>query len=154
LKQVVKEIAFPIFSMEMEFSECKYSTIEEIVAYFVEQVKAHKAAQYIATFDHLKHTRELPEGMIADEIVAAYNVVFCFGFSLQDAKQLATRPRSLGICQTDRGVTISFMEAPMPVANALMEEWTRSLLRNERQQPHFKTVSDHQEETQLHSTNG
>ncbi|MES9968624.1 MAG: DUF6858 family protein [Candidatus Thiodiazotropha sp.] len=149
MKQVVKEIAFPIFSIEMEFSECVYDTIEEIVAYLVEQVKAHKAARYIATFDHLKHTRELPEGMIAEDILAAYNVVFCFGFSLQDPEQLATRPRSLGICQTERGVVISFMEAPMPVANALMEQWTKSLLRDERQHSHLSRYPDHQEDAQL-----
>ncbi len=151
MKQVVKEIAIPIFSIEMELSECKYDTIEEIVAYLIEQVKAHKAAQYIATFDHMKHTSELPEGIIADDIIAAYNVVFCFGFSLQDAEQLATRPRSLGVCQTDQGITISFMEAPMPVANALMEQWTRSLLRDERQHSQLSNYPGHQEDAQLHS---
>lgn len=149
MKQVVKEIALPIFSIEMEFSECIYDTIEEIVAYLIEQVKAHKAAQYIATFDHLKHTSGLPEGIIADDIIAAYNVVFCFGFSLQDAEQLATRPRSLGICKTDQGVTISFLEAPMPVANALMEQWTRSLLRDERQHSHLSSFPDRQKGTSL-----
>jgi hypothetical protein len=133
LKQVVKEVAFPIYTIEMEKSECRFATIDEIVTYLEEQVKSHKAAKYIATFNHLKHTRELPEGIVADDIVAAYNVVFCFGFSLQDAEQLATRPRSLGICETDSHITLCFMEAPMPVANALLEAWARSLLCDENQ---------------------
>jgi hypothetical protein len=132
LKHAVKEIALPIFSIEMDFTECRLDTIEAIVAFFEEQVKHHKAARYIATFDHLRHTKELPEGMVADEIEAAYNVVFCFGFSLQDAEQLATRPRSIGICQSNGRITISFIEAPMPVVNALMEQWALSLLRDER----------------------
>ncbi|MFI0460282.1 MAG: DUF6858 family protein, partial [Candidatus Thiodiazotropha endolucinida] len=59
MKQVVKETGIPIFSIEMDFSECRFDTTEEIVAFLVEQVKSHKAARYITTFDHLKHTSEL-----------------------------------------------------------------------------------------------
>ncbi|MCU7932748.1 MAG: hypothetical protein KZQ90_18275 [Candidatus Thiodiazotropha sp. (ex Codakia rugifera)] len=130
MKQVVREIELPVFSIEMDISECRFNTIEEIVAFIEEQVQTHKAAKYIATFNHMKHTCELPEGKIADEIVAAYNIVFCFGFTLQDPEQLATRPRSIGICQSDSLITLSFVEAPMPVANALMEQWSRSLLQD------------------------
>lgn len=77
----------------------------------------------------------LPEGQIAEEIVAAYNVVFCFGFTLQGPEQLATRPRSIGVCQSGDRITLSFVEAPMPVANALMEQWARSLLRKKAPAP-------------------
>ncbi|MCU7923595.1 MAG: hypothetical protein KZQ88_12960, partial [Candidatus Thiodiazotropha sp. (ex Dulcina madagascariensis)] len=77
----------------------------------------------------------LPEGQIAEEIVAAYNVVFCFGFTLQGPEQLATRPRSIGVCQSGDRITISFVEAPMPVANALMEQWARSLLHKKAPAP-------------------
>ncbi|MCU7948214.1 MAG: hypothetical protein KZQ72_16525 [Candidatus Thiodiazotropha sp. (ex Cardiolucina cf. quadrata)] len=128
MKQVVREVELPVFSIEMDISECRFNSIEEIVAFIEEQVQTHKAAKYIATFNHMKHTCELPEGKVAEEIVAAYNIVFCFGFTLQDPEQLATRPRSIGICQSDGLITLSFVEAPMPVANALMEQWSRSLL--------------------------
>ena len=151
MKQVVKETAFPVYTIKMEKSECKFDTTDEIVTYLEEQVKSHKAAQYIATFNHLKHTSELPEGIVAGDIVAAYNVVFCFGFSLQDAEQLATRPRSLGICETDNCITIAFMEAPMPVANALMEAWARSLLREDNQQLEASHFPSHQEDAQVQS---
>jgi hypothetical protein len=151
LKQVVKEIAFPIYTIEMEKSECRFDTIDEIVTYLERQVKSHKAAQYIATFNHLKHTLELPEGIVAGDIVAAYNIVFCFGFSLQDAEQLATRPRSMGICETDSRIILAFMEAPMPVANVLMETWSRSLLRDENQQLEASRFPGHQEDAQIQS---
>ena len=72
---------------------------------------------------------DMDEGQVTEEIRAAINLVFCFGFTLQDPAQLATRPRSIGICHSDNGFTISFVEAPMPVVNALMEEWTQSLSR-------------------------
>jgi hypothetical protein len=151
LKQVVREIGFPIFSFEMAYRECQFDTVEEIVSYLEELVKSHKAACYIGTFNHLKHTSDLPEGMVAEEITAAYNIVFCFGFSLQNPEQLATRPRSMGICETGKHVTISFMEAPMPVANALMEQWAHSLLRDEHQPSQSSELPVNQDEAQIPS---
>ncbi|MEJ2394208.1 MAG: hypothetical protein P8Z77_05385 [Candidatus Thiodiazotropha sp.] len=129
MKQAVAQTEVPIFTLKLEASECRFDSMNEIVGYFREKIESHKAASYIATFDHLEHTRHLPEGQIAEGIDAAINIVFCFGFTLQDPVQLATRPRSIGICQSDKGFTISFMEAPMPLVNALMEEWALSLQR-------------------------
>ncbi|MEJ2622577.1 MAG: hypothetical protein P8163_20715 [Candidatus Thiodiazotropha sp.] len=128
MQQVVKEIALPVFSLQIDANECRFDTIEQIVAYFESEISAHKAVEFIATFDHKKHTSELPEGQLADGIVAAYNLVFCFGFTLQTPDQLACRPRSIGICQMNDQIIVSFLEAPMPVANALMEKWAKSLL--------------------------
>lgn len=129
MKQAVAQTEVPIFTLKLAASECRFDSMDEIVGYFQQKIESHKAASYIATFDHLEHTQHLPEGQIAEGIDAAINIVFCFGFSLQDPVQLATRPRSIGICQSDKGFTISFMEAPMPLVNALMEEWALSLQR-------------------------
>jgi hypothetical protein len=129
LKQAVAQTELPVFTLKLEPSECRFDSVEEIAGYLREKIESHKAASYIATFDHLEHTRHLPEGQVAEGIDAAINVVFCFGFTLQDPVQLATRPRSIGICHSDKGFTISFIEAPMPLVNALMEEWTMSLKR-------------------------
>lgn len=127
MKQAVAQLELPVFSLELKTSECRFDSAEEIAEYFKEKVEAHKAARYIATFDHLEHTRNLPEGQVAEGIDTAINLVFCFGFTLQDPAQLATRPRSIGICHNEEGFTISFVEAPMPLVNALMEEWALSL---------------------------
>jgi hypothetical protein len=121
------QLELPVFSLQLKASECRFDSADEIAEYFQEKVESHKAASYIATFDHLDHTQHLPQGQVAEGIDAAINVVFCFGFTLQDPAQLATRPRSIGICHNDDGFTVSFIEAPMPLANALMEEWTLSL---------------------------
>ncbi len=128
MQQAVKEITLPVYSLKLDMATCRFKTAEEIVAYFEQEISHHKAAHYIATFNHMKHTRELPEGQIAEGITAAYNLVFCFGFTLQDPEQLAMRPRSIGVCQMGEQIVISFIEAPMPVANALMEQWTQSLI--------------------------
>ncbi|MCG7898436.1 MAG: hypothetical protein JAY85_08260 [Candidatus Thiodiazotropha weberae] len=142
MHQVVKEIEVPVFSLQIDPDECRFDTIEEIVDYFESEISAHQAAEFIATFDHRKHTSELPEGQLAEGIVAAYNLVFCFGFTLQTPEQLACRPRSIGICQMNDQIIVSFLEAPMPVANALMEKWAKSLLiDNDSTTPHFKSAS-------------
>jgi hypothetical protein len=142
LQQVVKEIEIPVFSLQIDPDECRFDTIEEIITYFETEISAHKAVEYIATFDHKKHTSELPEGQLADGIVAAFNLVFCFGFTLQTPDQLACRPRSIGICQLNDQIIVSFLEAPMPVANALMEKWAKSLLIETDSRNHqFKSAS-------------
>jgi hypothetical protein len=143
LQQVVEEIGLPVFSLQIGAADCRFKSVEEIVDYLKSEIEGHKSARFIATFNHLKHTSELPEGQLADGIVAAYNVLFCFGFTLQSPEQLACRPRSIGICQMDDKFTISFIEAPMPVANAMMEKWAKSLvIKNAASNPkekRFKT---------------
>jgi hypothetical protein len=128
LQQVIKEIELPVFTLQIDKDECRFKTIKEIVAFFESEISQQKDAEFIAIFDHVKHTSELPLGQLADGIVAAYNILFCFGFTLQDPEQLACRPRSIGICEMNDQITVSFIEAPMPVANALMEKWTNSLV--------------------------
>jgi hypothetical protein len=127
LKQAVAQIELPIFTLQLKVSDCRFDSADQIADYFKQKIESHKAAIYIATFDHLAHTKSLVEGQVAEGIDAAINVVFCFGFTLQDPSQLATRPRSIGICHSKEGFTISFLEAPMPLVNALMEEWALSL---------------------------
>ncbi|MCU7844229.1 MAG: hypothetical protein KZQ93_10355 [Candidatus Thiodiazotropha sp. (ex Monitilora ramsayi)] len=127
MKQTFAQIELPLFTLHLGFSECRFDSVEGIAAYLREQIESHNAGCYIGTFDHYAHTAALPEGQLADDIVGAANVVFCFGFTLQDPVQLAMRPCSIGICQSGEGFTISFIEAPMPVVNALMEEWANAL---------------------------
>jgi hypothetical protein len=127
LKQAVAQIELPVFTLQLKNSDCRFDTADQIADYFIEKITSHKAGSYVATFDHLDHTRHLSEGQVAEGIDAALNVVFCFGFTLQDPSQLALRPRSIGICHNEEGFTISFVEAPMPLVNALMEEWALNL---------------------------
>ncbi len=125
--QTLLEEKVPVYLLEIEPSECLFGSVEEIADHFIAKIKAHPTACHIALFDHFAHTKKLPEGQLAENIKAALNVVFCFGLTLPEPAQLANRPRSIGICETDDRYIISFMEAPMPVANALIEEWAKSL---------------------------
>lgn len=127
LKQTLLEQKVPVYLLEIEPTECRYATVEAIADHFIAKIRAHPTACFIALFDHFAHTKKLPEGQLAEDIRAAVNVVFCFGLTLPEPAQLANRPRSIGICETDEHFIISFMEAPMPVANAMIEEWANAL---------------------------
>lgn len=127
LKRFVIREQLAIYTLEIGRQECVYHSVNEIADYFQRCIEADDTARWIATFDHFNHTGMLPNGQMAESIRAAVNVVFCFGLTLQEPSQLAFRPRSIGICETDEGFSISFLETPMPVANGLLEFWAQEL---------------------------
>jgi hypothetical protein len=63
-------------------------------------------------------------------ILDAKNIVFCFGFTIPNPQVLGLRPRSIGVAETDDTFVVSFMEAPMPVANVAMETWAMAIRNN------------------------
>ena len=127
MKQHLLMEKYPVFYMELTKDETTFKSVDEIIAYLKEQIDTHDVATYIATFDHYSHTKNLPNGKIAEHIKDAKNIIFCFGIALPDTKVLSVRPRSIGVSETDKGFDINFMEAPMPVANTAMEKWAKSL---------------------------
>lgn len=127
MKQSLLQEKYPVFHLELEKSETTFNNVDEIIAYLKQQIDEHKIASYIATFDHYARTKALEEHSIADDILDAQNIIFCFGIALPNANVLAVRPRSIGVAETPTGFVINFMEAPMPVANQAMEHWVLSL---------------------------
>ncbi|MEA3274847.1 MAG: hypothetical protein U9Q81_06055 [Pseudomonadota bacterium] len=127
MKQTLLQEKYPIYSLEIDRAETSYRSVDEIIAYFKARIDAHRAARFIAVFDHYAHTSALPEGQIGEGILAAKNIVFCFGIALPDPHALSVRPRSIGVAETSEGFLVTFMEAPMPVANAAMEDWAKGL---------------------------
>ena len=123
MKQRLLQARYPIYCLEIGRRETSYRTVEEIIGYFKERIEGHRWARFIGVFDHFAHTRSLPEGQVDEDILAAQIIIFCFGITLPDPHALALRPRSIGVAETSRGFAISFMEAPMPVANTAMEDW-------------------------------
>jgi hypothetical protein len=127
VKQSLLLEKYPIFSLELEREETSLQSVDAICAYFRRRIESHRCAVFIAEFDHHAHTRSLPEGQIGPGIRAAKNLVFCFGITLPDPQVLAVRPSSIGVAETETGFYITFMEAPMPVANAVVEDWAKAL---------------------------
>ncbi len=131
MKQSLLQEKYPVFTLEIDKWETDFQSVDEIIDYLKERILEHKFAQFVAVFDHYAHTRSLKEGQIGEGILAAKNIVFCFGLTLPDPRALALRPRSIGVAETRSGFVLTFMEAPMPVANIAMEEWAKSVRNRE-----------------------
>jgi hypothetical protein len=126
-KRTVLKETIPVYQLDIERAECRFASVNEIAGYLKSLIEANDKARFVAIFDHYAHTKSLAQGQIAKNIRAAVNVVFCFGLTLPEPAQLANRPRSIGICEVNDHFIIAFMEAPMPVANAVIEGWVESL---------------------------
>jgi hypothetical protein len=126
-KQTLLKETVPVYQLEIERNECRFDSVDAIAAHLRVLIETNATARFIAVFDHYAQTQSLPQGQVAKHIRAAVNVIFCFGLTLPEPVQLANRPRSIGVCEIDDRFVISFMEAPMPVANAVIEDWAKSL---------------------------
>lgn len=128
MNERIQEEIFPIFILELDKKETAAATLDAVVSHFQTAIEEHPWARFIDIFDHYAHTQSLADGEIAQEIRGAKNIVFCFGMSIPNPYVLATRPRSIGVAELDDRFIITFLEAPMPVANNAMERWARSLM--------------------------
>lgn len=117
---------YPIHLLELEKSETDCMDVDAVVSALKAKITADPAASFIALFDHLNHTRAIG-GEIREDILAAKNLVFCFGIKLPDPAMLAVRPRSIGVAELPDRFVVSFLEAPMPEANRKMTEWVMGL---------------------------
>ncbi len=127
MKQTLLQETYPMFTLEVEKGETTFKCVDQIINFFKDKIDSNHAARYITTFDHYSHTKELEEGRIDKSILDAKNIIFCFGFTIPSPKALGLRPRSIGIAEIKNSYVISFMEAPMPVANVVMESWARDV---------------------------
>ncbi len=118
---------YPVFSLHINKNETNFKNVDELVTHFKELIDNHPIAKLIAIFDHYEHTSQINDYVIAPEIKAAKNVIFCFGKQLPNAKILAVRPRSIGICEFEDSFEINFLEVPNAQLHAVTEEWAKSV---------------------------
>lgn len=126
MRQYTLQEKYPVYHMELPFNETSKRSVDEIVDYYKQMIEEDPKVTFIAVFDHYAHTSAIG-GEIAPAIKAAKNIVFCFGVKLPGPDVMAVRPRSIGIAEMEDRFEITFLEAPMPVANTAMETWTRAL---------------------------
>jgi uncharacterized protein YifN (PemK superfamily) len=120
---------YPVFSIEIAKKNCTGNNVEDILKVLKEKIEAHPVAQFIAFFDHFSHTQNLENGLISPEIIDAQIIVFCFGKKLENPLQLAVRPRSIGVTETNEKFILSFLDAPNPAFNEVMEKWIKDLIK-------------------------
>lgn len=126
MKQTLLQEKYPVFVAEIAKSETACADVEDVAAYLQDRIAEKEKVQFIGVFDHFAHTQAIG-GEIADGIVGAVDVMFCFGFALPDPQVLAVRPRSIGVADMGDKFVVSFLEAPMKPANEAMEAWVRGL---------------------------
>lgn len=119
---------YPTRHLDLLKADTRLKSVDEIIAFFRDKVEADPRACLIAEFDHHAHTRSLPEGEIAEDILDAKHVVFCFGLKLPNPLAMAPRPRSIGVCELKDRFAIVFLEAPNPAMNQTMEGWVEELV--------------------------
>ncbi len=129
MKQKIFQEKYPVFVLELNKNETTCTKLDEILVELKAKIDTNETAHFIAIFDHYTHTRNLPNGSMMDGLLDAKNIVFCFGIAIPNPEVLAVRPRSIGIAEFADRFVISFMEAPMPVANTAMEAWVKGLKR-------------------------
>jgi len=127
MQQITLMDKYPLYLFTLDKNETPYTSVDAIIDYLKAKIDAHPVAIYIATFDHYAHTKSLADGVIAQEIQAGKNIIFCFGKELPKPEVMGVRPRSIGVADTGEKFVISFLEAPNPVANSTMQEWVKSL---------------------------
>ncbi|MBP8287671.1 MAG: hypothetical protein KAX57_12650 [Rhodoferax sp.] len=126
MKQLHFQQKYPISVAEIAKSETSYTNVAEMAEYFRQKIDATDKVAFIGTFDHHAHTNSFA-GEIASDIVAATNVIFCFGHAIPNPQVLAVRPRSIGIADLGDHFVVSYMDAPMKPANDAMQAWTLAL---------------------------
>ncbi|MCE1239415.1 MAG: hypothetical protein LWW83_05775 [Azonexaceae bacterium] len=126
MKQTLLQEKYPIFVTELRKDETTRSSMAALIAYYQERIAENPRVQFIGVFDHHAHTTRIG-GDIAPGILAAVDIIFCFGFAIPTPQMLAVRPRSIGIAEYAEKFVVSFMEAPMQPANQAMESWTLAL---------------------------
>ncbi len=117
---------YPIHVLELAKNETEHVHLDDLLQAIEARAKADPTVCLIATFDHLSHTRQIG-GEIRPDILAAKNLIFCFGVKLLDPTMMAVRPRSIGFAELPDRFVVSFLEAPMPEANRKMIEWVSAL---------------------------
>lgn len=127
MKEMIIQQSCPVFVEELAKSETNLTSIDEIIGYFKQKIDSDPNITYIAEFDHFSYTDSLPHGEIVPGILAAKNLVFCFGPKIPSPYMMALKPRSMGISETTDTFVITFLEAPLPLANETMRLWAESI---------------------------
>lgn len=120
---------YPIFMLELDKNECRYRDTDQIMEYFKGEISANPVAALIGEFDHYAHTESIG-GEINPDIQTAKMVVFCFGQKLPKPEMMAIRPRSISVCDMGETFVFTFLEAPMPAINEVIEGWIKATINS------------------------
>lgn len=117
---------YPVYTQHIAKTNSQFDNVDAYLDYFINCIEQNEKSTFIAQFDHLAHTQSI-DGDIADDILAAKHVLFCFGMKLPNPLAMAVRPRSIGVTEYKDKFVVSFMEAPNPKAQQWITEWIEAI---------------------------
>ncbi len=127
MKKVIFKDKYPIYTAQILKSETSCKSVDDIVGFLKDKVENHPFAVFITVFDHMAHTKSLKQGVVAEGMLEAKNVIFCFGKEIPVARILAIRPRSIGICEFADRFEIDMLEAPKEKLQSELSDWINEL---------------------------
>jgi len=126
MKQSLLMEKYPVYALDLPKAETSCTSVDDVIAALKAKIDAHPKVAFIATFDHYAHTQAIG-GTVAEGILDAKNIVFCFGMMIPNPQVLAVRPRSIGVSDMGAHFHITFLEPPMEMATKEMESWCKAL---------------------------
>ncbi len=127
MQEKVFKDKYHIYEIEYKKDEIKFDSVDAIITFLEGKIQNHPIITYIATFDHYKHTQDLPSGEINPAILDGKNIIFCFGVEIPTPEVFAVRPRSIGVCELENSFIINFLVAPNKKANEVMTQFVKSI---------------------------
>ena len=126
MKKTILFDIHPMYSLEILKSETTLIGIDQIIEHLKTRISENPEGVFITVFNHYQHTQEI-DGRIMDGVVAAKNLLFCFGHSINDIPTLAFRPKSIAIIETKNSFILEFLETPRPEVNAWIQSWIKEI---------------------------
>ena len=130
MKKILLKDKYPVYVQTIKKNKTIFKNVNEIILLYKELINKHPITSFIAIFDNYEHTLNLKEHVISQDIKDAKNIIYCYGKSLDKIEITGIRPRSFGVVETDDNFVISFMEAPDPIANKQMIDWTKTIINS------------------------
>jgi len=126
MKRTILFDIHPMYSLEIQKSETTFKGVDQIIEQLKIRIAENPEGGFITVFNHYQHTLEI-DGKIIDKVVAAKNLIFCFGHSINDIPTLAFRPKSIAIIETKDSYILEFLETPRPEVNAWVQSWIKEI---------------------------
>jgi hypothetical protein len=144
LKQVLFD-QYPILTKSILKSDTNAQMSQHIVDQLHSCIDDHAYARFVGEFDHYSHTFGLNEHIIADDVVDARCVMFCFGKTLNGMHHVVLCPHTVGVFETTRHIDVVFLMTPSEEYNEIISGWIDGL--TDTQEILYES-HDHQSESQ------
>lgn len=127
MRKLLQQDAFAVYQFELTRQESRLPNAQAILNDLKARIDSHDIARFIAEFDRFSHTVGLARGEVAESILDARNIMFCFGSQLQNSDPLTMQPSCISIVEMTDGFSLTFIQSSIVEVNVTIEQWVLSL---------------------------